>query len=80
MTGHNMSESNKALTRRWFEEVWNQGRLDAAANGGQIAGDGLFHVDSIPGTRLPQCKFWGAPPGGIVAPKGVTCPLVITAC
>lgn len=24
-----MSEVNKALVRRWFEEVWNQGRSDA---------------------------------------------------
>ena len=24
-----MSEENKALVRRWFEEVWNQGRSDA---------------------------------------------------
>jgi steroid delta-isomerase-like uncharacterized protein len=23
-----MSEANKALVRRWFEEVWNQGRLE----------------------------------------------------
>jgi steroid delta-isomerase-like uncharacterized protein len=24
-----MSEENKALVRRWFEEVWNNGRADA---------------------------------------------------
>ena len=24
-----MSEQNKALVRRWFEEVWNKGRADA---------------------------------------------------
>jgi steroid delta-isomerase-like uncharacterized protein len=24
-----MSEENKALVRRWFEEVWNQGRAEA---------------------------------------------------
>ena len=24
-----MSEENKALVRRWFEEVWNKGRADA---------------------------------------------------
>ncbi|MBC7931852.1 MAG: ester cyclase, partial [Rubrivivax sp.] len=24
-----MSEDNKALMRRWFEEVWNKGREDA---------------------------------------------------
>jgi hypothetical protein len=26
-----MSEANKQLTRRWFEEVWNQGREGAIA-------------------------------------------------
>ena len=25
----NMSESNRALIHRWFEEVWNKGRSDA---------------------------------------------------
>ena len=24
-----MSEANKALVKRWFEEVWNKGRVDA---------------------------------------------------
>ena len=24
-----MSEANKALVRRWFEEVWNQGREES---------------------------------------------------
>ena len=24
-----MSEENKELVRRWFEEVWNNGRADA---------------------------------------------------
>ena len=24
-----MSEENKALVRRWFEEVWNKGRAEA---------------------------------------------------
>jgi steroid delta-isomerase-like uncharacterized protein len=28
MSQHNL-EANKALIRRWFEEVWNQGRADA---------------------------------------------------
>ena len=29
MNGQNNLESNKALVRRWFEEVWNKGRADA---------------------------------------------------
>ena len=29
MTEQNTQEANKALTRRWFEEVWNQGRPEA---------------------------------------------------
>ena len=34
-----MSEENKQLVRRWFEEVWNQGRADAI--------DELFDADGI---------------------------------
>jgi steroid delta-isomerase-like uncharacterized protein len=45
--GGHMSEANKALVRRWFEEVWNQGREDTidellAANG---VGHGLSDND-----------------------------------
>ena len=29
MTENRSSEESKALIRRWFEEVWNQGRADA---------------------------------------------------
>ena len=36
-----MSEQNKALIRRWFEEVWNKGRADAIAE--LFAGDGVAH-------------------------------------
>ncbi|HWN11703.1 MAG TPA: ester cyclase [Pyrinomonadaceae bacterium] len=36
-----MSEENKALVRRWFEEVWNQGRSDAI--GEMLASDGIVH-------------------------------------
>jgi hypothetical protein len=32
-----MSEQNKALAKRWFEEVWNQGRESAI--------DELFHPE-----------------------------------
>jgi len=34
-----MSEANKALVRRWFEEVWNQGREETI--------DELFATDGI---------------------------------
>ena len=36
-----MSEENKALVRRWFEEVWNQGRSDAIDE--MFAADGIAH-------------------------------------
>ena len=43
-----MSEANKALVRRWFDEVWNQGRVETidelfAANG---VGYGLGDTDA----------------------------------
>jgi len=34
-------EENKALIRRWFEEVWNQGRADAIPK--MFAEDGIAH-------------------------------------
>ena len=36
-----MSEENKALIQRWFEEVWNQGREDAIDE--LFAEDGVAH-------------------------------------
>lgn len=36
-----MSEENKALLRRWFEEVWNKGRADAIEE--MFAADGIAH-------------------------------------
>ena len=36
-----MSETNKALMRRWFEEVWNHGRADAI--GELMADDCVIH-------------------------------------
>jgi steroid delta-isomerase-like uncharacterized protein len=36
-----MSEENKALLRRWFEEVWNKGRAEAIDE--LFAGDGTAH-------------------------------------
>jgi steroid delta-isomerase-like uncharacterized protein len=34
-------EANKALIRRWFEEVWNKGRADAIPE--MFAADGIAH-------------------------------------
>ena len=36
-----MSEENKALVRRWFEEVWNKGRSEAIEE--MFAEDGIAH-------------------------------------
>ena len=36
-----MSEQNKALLRRWFEEVWNKGRSEAIDE--MFAADGIAH-------------------------------------
>ena len=36
-----MSEQNKELIRRWFEEVWNKGRADAIDE--MLAKDGIVH-------------------------------------
>ena len=36
-----MSEENKALVRRWFEEVWNRGRAEAIDE--MFAEDGVAH-------------------------------------
>ena len=36
-----MSEENKALMRRWFEEVWNKGRAEAIPE--MVADEGIAH-------------------------------------
>ena len=36
-----MSEENKALFRRWFEEVWNKGRAEAIEE--MFAAEGVAH-------------------------------------
>ena len=41
MSEQNNLEANKALVRRWFEEVWNQGRADAIAE--MLADDAVVH-------------------------------------
>jgi steroid delta-isomerase-like uncharacterized protein len=43
-----MSERSKALVRRWFEEVWNQGRREVIAE--MLAPDAVIHdggMDSV---------------------------------
>jgi len=41
MSEQNQLEANKALVRRWFEEVWNKGRPEAI--GEMFASDGIAH-------------------------------------
>ena len=41
MPEQNHLEANKALIRRWFEEVWNQGRSDVIHE--LFADDGIAH-------------------------------------
>lgn len=41
MSEQNNLEYNKALIRRWFEEVWNKGRADAI--GEMLAEDAVVH-------------------------------------
>ena len=49
-----MSEANKALVRRWFEEVWNQGREKTIDE--LFAADGVAHGlgDTEADTRGPE--------------------------
>ena len=47
-----MSDNNKALTQRWFEEVWNKGRADAISE--MFAADGIAHGLSDDGGN-PLC-------------------------
>src|SRR5229473_2874588 len=44
-----MSEENKALIRRWFEEVWNKGRAEAIAE--MLAADAVVHGLSDDATK-----------------------------
>ena len=44
-------EANKALIRRWFEEVWNKGRVEAIAE--MFAADGVAHgLSDEPGKTM----------------------------
>jgi len=61
-----MSEQNKELMNRWFEEVWNKGRVEAVDE--MLAEDCLAHgLGSVPlvgpaGFRTVVEKFRGAFP------------------
>jgi len=47
----NTQEANKALMRRWFEEVWNKGRVEAIAE--MFAADGVAHgLSDDPAKRM----------------------------
>jgi predicted ester cyclase len=51
--GGHMSEENKALARRWFEEVWNQGREETI--------DEMFHPEGkAEGFPTPEAIIAGA--------------------
>jgi len=51
MQEQNTQEANKALMRRWFEEVWNQGRVDAIDE--MFAADGVAHgLSDEPGKTM----------------------------
>ena len=53
-----MSEENKQLVRRWFEEVWNQGRADAIDE--MFAADGLaYGLAEDPNEALGPSSFRG---------------------
>jgi steroid delta-isomerase-like uncharacterized protein len=55
MSEQNALEENKALIRRWFEEVWNKGRGDAIAE--MMAPDAVAHGlsdDAAKPLRGPQ--------------------------
>ena len=55
MAEQNTLEENKALIRRWFEEVWNKGRADAIAE--MMTEDAVAHGlsdDAAKPLRGPQ--------------------------
>lgn len=41
MQEQSTAEANKALVRRWFEELWNKGRAEAIDQ--MFAPDGIAH-------------------------------------
>ena len=51
MPEENTQEANKALLRRWFDEVWNKGRVEAIAE--MFAADGVAHgLSDEPGKTM----------------------------
>jgi steroid delta-isomerase-like uncharacterized protein len=51
-----MSEENKQLMRRWFEQVWNEGRADAIDE--MFAADGLaYGLTENPNEALGPSSF-----------------------
>ena len=75
-----MSESNKNLIHRWFEEVWNKGRSDAVDQ--MFADDGIAHGlsdDSGNPLRGPEgfkefhAKFRAAFPDIVVTVEDTVC-------
>jgi steroid delta-isomerase-like uncharacterized protein len=49
---YQMSEENKALARRYFEEIWNQGNLDVIPE--IIAANHVHHDPANPGASGPE--------------------------
>ena len=50
-----MSIENKALVRRWFEEVWNKGRAEAIDE--MFAKDGIAHgLSDDPGDPIEPVR------------------------
>jgi steroid delta-isomerase-like uncharacterized protein len=49
-------EANKALIRRWFEEVWNKGRADAITE--MMAEDCIVHGLSEDGQPMDRAAFF----------------------
>ena len=75
-----MSESNRALIHRWFEEVWNKGRSDAIDE--MFADDGIAHglADDIAtpmrgpaGFKQFHAKFREAFPDIVVTVEDTVC-------
>lgn len=75
-----MSEENKALVRRWFEEVWNQGNAEAIDE--LLAEDGVIHglldaggnpVQGLPSFHEFHTQFRGAFPDMNVSVEDLIC-------